>query len=92
MCFAQHAEQGARSFDALPGIGAIPRMVQHHVAQHHSHIAPGERIVADERHALRRQALAADSQQSITKIVRDPRIQSLSDDVGEFAHRRTDVA
>ena len=61
-----------RPLDALSGTGAIPRVVEHHFAQHDPDVAPGEGVVADAGHALRREALAADGQQPVAGLFRDP--------------------
>ncbi len=90
--FAQHFQKRARLLDAFGGIGVIARVVQHHLTQHDPNVPAWQRVVADEGDSLRRQAIAAETQQTLANVVGHPGVDAMRDDVIEFAESRAGLS
>ena len=85
-------EQAARFRDALRGVFDGSRVVQQDLTDHLSRVAAGIDVVADERDALGRQAFAADRQQAIAHVRRNPGVEAVGEDVIELAFVRAEIA
>ena len=76
---------------ASVGIGDALDLVAQHVAHHGAQVESGVGVVAEERHALRRQVRGADRQHLPPHKVRHPGEHAESDDVVERAELRAEV-
>ena len=85
-------EQAARFRDALRGVFDGSRVVQQDLTDHLARVAAGIDVVADERDALGRQAFAADRQQAIAHVRRNPGVEAVGEDVIELAFVRAEIA
>ena len=85
-------EQAARFRDALRGVFDASRVVQQDLTDHLSRVAAGIDVVADERDALGRQAFAADGQQAVAHVRRNPGVEAVGEDVIELAFVRAEIA
>ena len=85
-------EQAARFRDTLRGVFDGSRVVQQDLTNHLSRVAAGIDVVAHERDALGCQAFAADRQQTIAHVRRNPGVEAVGEDVIELAYVRAEIA
>src|SRR5262249_14435051 len=67
-------------FDPLLWIRALAHVVAHHLAYYITEMAAGIRVVAYVCHSVRGQILFADGQQFVTRLWRDPGIDTVRND------------
>ena len=81
----EKSDEASRLRDSFGGLLDVPHVPPHHLAHRVSDVAPGERVVAHVRDAVRRERSGGDREHPLLHGRRHPRIEAVRDDVVERA-------
>ena len=90
-CIQQKMNQPQRDTHLVFHVFCAFQEIQHHLPNHGAHISAGQRVIAHECDALRREQFAAKRQQAVANRLRNPGIETVRDDVIELTEFNTDL-